>query len=159
MSFDTELSSKRKTFLYLYQICPLIDVIHKIYDLKRRLENEDLIEWYVSIFPFRRSTNRIYMEWFAREYCVMSRISGSNWREFKDRARRLGRWQWGHIMPWALLPSHVTASEINLFIHRQSLIQHGQHGSVFKTISTMYDPDPNLVHNRMAISNVHYQCI
>ena len=159
MSFETELSSKRKTFLYLYQVCPLIDVIHKIYDMKRRLENEDLVQWHVSIFPFRKSTNRTYMEWFAREYCVMSRISGSNWHEFKNTARRLGRWQWGHIMPWALLPSHVTASEINLFIHRQSLIQHGQHGSVFKTISTMYDPDPNLVHNRMAISNVPYQCI
>jgi hypothetical protein len=158
MSFDTELSSKRKTFLYLYQICPLIDVIHKIYDLKRRLENEDLIEWYVSIFPFRKSTNQTYMEWFAREYCVMSRISGSNWREFKGRARRSGRWQWGHIMPWVKLPSHITTSEINLFIHGQPPIQRLQ-GSVFKTISTMYDPDPDLVQNRMAASNVHYQCI
>ena len=158
MSFETELSSKRKTFLYLYQICPLIDVIHRIYDLKRRLEDEDLIRWHVSIFPFSRATNRTYMEWFAREYCVMSRISGSNWHEFKNRARRLGKWQWGHIMPWALLPSHVTPSDINLFIRRQSSRQRLQ-GSVFKTISTMYDPDPDLVQNRMAMSNVQYQCI
>ena len=158
MSFETELSSKRKTFLYLYQVCPVIDIIHKIYDMKRRLENEDLIEWHVSIFPFRKSTNRIYMEWFAREYCVMSRISGSNWHEFKNRARSLGKWQWGHIMPWALLPSHVTPSDINLFIRRQSSRQRLQ-GSVFKTISTMYDPDPDLVQNRMAMSNVQYQCI
>ena len=158
MSFETELSSKRKTFLYLYQMCPVIDVIHKIYNMKIRLENEDLIKWHVSIFPFRRSTNRTYMEWFAREYCVMSRISGSNWREFKDRSRKLGRWQWGHVMPWALLPLHITPTEINMFLHSQSPRQHIQ-GSVFKTISTIYDPDPDLIHKRMEFSNVQQQCI
>ena len=38
MTFETELSSRRKTLLYLYQVCPLIDIIDNIYNMKKVIE-------------------------------------------------------------------------------------------------------------------------
>ena len=39
--YDYELSSKRKTFLWLYQVLPSIDIIKYIYEIKENLERED----------------------------------------------------------------------------------------------------------------------
>ena len=39
--YDFELSSKRRTFLWLYQILPNIDIIKEIYRLKEQLELEE----------------------------------------------------------------------------------------------------------------------
>ena len=38
--YDFELSSKRRTCLWLYQILPNIDIIKEIYRLKEQLELE-----------------------------------------------------------------------------------------------------------------------
>jgi len=40
--YDFELSSKQKTFLWLYQVLPNVDVINEIYKLKDELEDEDV---------------------------------------------------------------------------------------------------------------------
>ena len=40
--YDFELSSKKKIFLWLYQVLPNIDVIKDIYELKEDLELEDV---------------------------------------------------------------------------------------------------------------------
>jgi hypothetical protein len=40
--YDFELSSKRRTFLWLYQVLPIIDLIKEIYKLKEDSELEDI---------------------------------------------------------------------------------------------------------------------
>ena len=44
--YDFELSSKRRTFLWLYQILPNIDLIRIIYKLKEECELEDVRSYY-----------------------------------------------------------------------------------------------------------------
>ena len=56
MTFETELSSRRKTLLYLYQVCPLIDIIDMIYNMKKDIEHKDCIQWYIGIYPFINNT-------------------------------------------------------------------------------------------------------
>ena len=75
MSFDTELSSRRKTLLYLYQICPLIDMIDRIYNMKKDIEHKESIQWYIDVFPFRNNTNKVYMRWFVKEFNIFSKLS------------------------------------------------------------------------------------
>tara|TARA_B100001094_G_scaffold332091_1_gene402732 strand:+ start:2156 stop:2737 length:582 start_codon:yes stop_codon:yes gene_type:complete len=44
--YDFELSSKQKTFLWLYQVLPNLDMIHKIYKLKEEMEHaENLMDY------------------------------------------------------------------------------------------------------------------
>lgn len=44
--YNFELSSKRKIFLWLYQVLPVIDIIKYIYQLKEDLELEDILSYY-----------------------------------------------------------------------------------------------------------------
>lgn len=44
--YDFELSSKQKTFLWLYQVLPNIDMIKQIYKLKEEMEHEDTLSYY-----------------------------------------------------------------------------------------------------------------
>lgn len=44
--YDFELSSKRQTFLWLYQVLPNIDMIQRIYKLKEEMEHEDTLSYY-----------------------------------------------------------------------------------------------------------------
>ena len=48
--YDFELSSKRKTFLWLYQVIPNIDIIKYIYLLKEKSELEET-RMYYGVFP------------------------------------------------------------------------------------------------------------
>ncbi len=44
--YDFELSTKQKTHLWLYQVIPNIDMVHKIYKLKQDMELEDTLSYY-----------------------------------------------------------------------------------------------------------------
>lgn len=48
---DIELSSTSKIHLYLYLICPNIDIIKYIYEMKTKIEDTENINWYCSISP------------------------------------------------------------------------------------------------------------
>ena len=44
--YDFDLSTKRQTFLWLYQVLPNLDMIKKIYKLKEDMEHEDTLCYY-----------------------------------------------------------------------------------------------------------------
>jgi hypothetical protein len=50
MSFEYELTNKRRTLLWLYQVVPNIDIIKYIYELKSSLELADTL-YYYGIIP------------------------------------------------------------------------------------------------------------
>ena len=89
MTFETELSSRRKTLLYLYQVCPLIDIIDKIYDMKKDTENKESIQWYIDIYPFKDHTNTAYMRWFVKEFNIFSKLSKRGIDQFKQNHRSI----------------------------------------------------------------------
>ena len=89
MTFETELSSRRKTLLYLYQVCPLIDIIDKIYNMKKDIEHKDCIQWYIGIYPFRNNTNKTYMRWFVREFNIFSKLSRKEINYLKQSHRTI----------------------------------------------------------------------
>ena len=89
MSFEYELSSRRKILLYLYQICPVIDVIDKIHNMKLMLENKEVVDWYIDIFPFKDKTNKTYMLWFVREFNIFSKISDKELGNIRDNHRSI----------------------------------------------------------------------
>ena len=89
MTFETELSSRRKTLLYLYQVCPLIDIIDKIYNMKKDTEHKDSIQWYIGIYPFRNNTNKTYMRWFVREFNIFSKLSSKDMNYLKQSHRTI----------------------------------------------------------------------
>ena len=75
MTLDCELTSRRKTLLYLYQVCPVIDVVDMIYNMKRSIEYNEIVKWYIDQYPFKDKTNETYMKWFIREFNVFSKLS------------------------------------------------------------------------------------
>ena len=89
MTFETELSSRRKTLLYLYQVCPLIDIIDKVYNMKKDIEHKDCIQWYIGIYPFRNNTNKTYMRWFVREFNIFSKLSRKEINYLKQSHRTI----------------------------------------------------------------------
>jgi len=89
MTFETELSSRRKTLLYLYQVCPLIDIIDKIDNMKKDIEHKDCIQWYIGIYPFRNNTNKTYMRWFVREFNIFSKLSRKDMNYLKQSHRTI----------------------------------------------------------------------
>ena len=89
MTFETELSSRRKTLLYLYQVCPLIDIIDKIYNMKKDTEHKESIQWYIGIYPFRNNTNKTYMRWFVREFNIFSKLSSKDMNYLKQSHRTI----------------------------------------------------------------------
>ena len=89
MTFETELSSRRKTLLYLYQVCPLIDIIDKIYNMKKDIEHNESIQWYIDIYPFKDHTNTAYMRWFVKEFNIFSKLSGRGIDQFKQNHRTI----------------------------------------------------------------------
>ena len=89
MTFETELSSRRKTLLYLYQVCPLIDIIDKIYNMKKDTEHKESIQWYIDVFPFRNNTNKTYMRWFVREFNIFSKLSRKDMNYLKQSHRTI----------------------------------------------------------------------
>ena len=89
MSFDTELPSRRKTLLYLYQVCPLIDIIDKIYNMKKDIEHNESIQWYIDIYPFKDHTNTAYMRWFVKEFNIFSKLSKRGIDQFKQNHRTI----------------------------------------------------------------------
>ena len=89
MTFDTELSSRRKTLLYLYQVCPLIDIIDKIYNMKKEIEHKESIQWYIDIFPHKDNTNKTYMRWFVKEFNILSKLSRKDINHLKQSHRMI----------------------------------------------------------------------
>ena len=89
MTIDTELSSRRKTLLYLYQVCPLIDIIDKIYNMKKEIEHKESIQWYIDIFPHKDNTNKTYMRWFVKEFNIFSKLSKRGIDQFKQNHRTI----------------------------------------------------------------------
>ena len=87
MTFEIELSSRRKTLLYLYQVCPLIDIIDKIYNMKKDIEHKESILWYIDIFPFRNNTNKVYMRWFVKEFNIFSKLSNKGMYQLRQSHR------------------------------------------------------------------------
>ena len=87
MTFETELSSRRKTLLYLYQVCPLIDIIDKIYNMKKDIEHKESIQWYIDVFPFRNNTNKVYMRWFVKEFNIFSKLSKKGMYQLRQSHR------------------------------------------------------------------------
>jgi len=81
MGFEYDLSSKRRFFLYMYQICPLLDIIRKIYNMKLMIENDETIQWYIDVFPYKQTTIHFFMDWFIREHYIYSNISLPKSRE------------------------------------------------------------------------------
>ena len=75
MPYEYELSSRRKVLLYLYQVCPVIDIINNIYNIKRSIENKEIVDWYIDIYPFKAPDNLTYMTWFIREFNIFSKLS------------------------------------------------------------------------------------
>ncbi len=75
MTFETELTTRRKTLLYLYQACPLINIIDKIYNIKKEIEHRECMQWYIDIFPFKNNKNNTYMRWFIKEFNIYSKLS------------------------------------------------------------------------------------
>jgi len=89
MTFETELSSRRKTLLYLYQVCPLIDIIDEIYNMKKGIEHRDSMQWYIDIFPFKNNTNKAYMLWFVKEFNILSKLSRKDINYLKQTHRTI----------------------------------------------------------------------
>ena len=89
MTFETELSSRRKTLLYLYQVCPLIDIIDEIYNMKKGIEHRDSMQWYIDIFPFKNNTNKTYMRWFVKEFNILSKLSRKDINYLKQTHRTI----------------------------------------------------------------------
>ena len=69
--YDFELSSKRKTFLWLYQVIPNIDVIKYIYLLKEQSELEDTRIYY-GVFPSYITVPRMKHTW--KEFVFSDRM-------------------------------------------------------------------------------------
>ena len=67
MSFEYELTIRRRILLDLYQICPVIDIIKKIYKEKLKIEHNQRVNWYIKMYPFRIWDNKTFMLWFNRE--------------------------------------------------------------------------------------------
>ena len=74
MSFEYELTSRRRILLDLYQICPVIDIIKKIYKEKLKIEHNQRINWYINIYPFRIWDNKTFMLWYYRAWNINSQI-------------------------------------------------------------------------------------
>ena len=89
MTFETELSSRRKTLLYLYQVCPLIDIIDNIYNMKKEIEHKESIQWYIDIFPHKDNTNKTYMRWFVKEFNILSKLSRKDINYLKQSHRTI----------------------------------------------------------------------
>ena len=89
MTFETELSSRRKTLLYLYQVCPLIDIIDNIYTMKKGIEHRDSMQWHIDIFPFKNNTNKVYMRWFVKEFNILSKLSRKDMNYLKQSHRTI----------------------------------------------------------------------
>ena len=74
MSFEYELTSRRRILLDLYQICPVIDIIKKIYKEKLKIEHNQRVNWYINMYPFQIWDNKTFMIWFNREMLIHSKI-------------------------------------------------------------------------------------
>lgn len=69
--YDFELSSKRKTFLWLYQVIPNIDIIKYIYLLKEHSELEDT-RMYYGVCPSYITVPRMKHTW--KEFVFSDRM-------------------------------------------------------------------------------------
>jgi len=79
MPFEYELTSRRRILLDLYQICPVIDIIKKIYKEKLKIEHNQRVNWYINIYPFHIWDNKTFMLWYNRECDIFRKIMGESW--------------------------------------------------------------------------------
>ena len=74
MSFEYELTSRCRILLDLYQICPVIYIIKKIYKEKLKIEHNQRVNWYINMYPFRVWDNKTFMLWYERAWNINSQI-------------------------------------------------------------------------------------
>ena len=56
-AYDTELSTKQQFYLYLYQVCPSIDIIDILWKNMIELNDACTLEYYKSVSPFKPHPN------------------------------------------------------------------------------------------------------
>ena len=81
MTYECELSSKSKIYLYLFQLCPNIDLIKLIYKLKVNYEYDDTLSWYLKISPLGNKyfnnhiiDSRKNMVWYMNKSLIIDNI-------------------------------------------------------------------------------------
>lgn len=51
--FETELTQKQKFYLYLFNVCPSIEIIHILWNLYKTDIDKTILDYHVSITPFK----------------------------------------------------------------------------------------------------------
>ena len=51
--FETELTEKQKFYLYLFNVCPSIEIIHLLWNLYKRDIDKTILDYHISITPFK----------------------------------------------------------------------------------------------------------
>ena len=53
-SFEKELSQKQSFYLFLYQLCPSIDILHKLWKLYKEYSDKEIVEFHKTISPYKQ---------------------------------------------------------------------------------------------------------
>lgn len=51
--FETELTEKQRFYVYLYSVCPSIDLIHKLWELYKVDIDDEILNYHKEISPFK----------------------------------------------------------------------------------------------------------